>query len=149
VGTYVQTLDPLSVPDHFRLLAVIHCLAIRRMADQAAESDYDSLKNHIGVLSRTKAADQFAQIADELWQHVFAVGRASRLRSMSKGLGTIVPGNVFERIPGLMSHQCTGFESILRHLRAGDEPKAEQACSQMFARQGTMTAQLLRVGTDA
>jgi DNA-binding GntR family transcriptional regulator len=149
VGTYVQTLDPVSVGDHFRLLAVIHCLAIRRMADQAAETDYGSLERRIEVLSGTTAADQFARIADEFWVHVFSVGRASRLRSISKGMGTIVPGNAFERIPGLMSHQRTGFESILRHLKAGDEPEAEKACSQMFAGQAAMTTQLLRAGADA
>jgi hypothetical protein len=63
---------------------------------------------------------------------------------MSTSLSNVVPGNPFEQVPGLTQLYRETFAAILACLEQGNGARAEQACTDMFARQADLVVRLLQ-----
>ncbi len=142
-GAYVHGLDPEYVHDHYEIYGLIFGMKGRRVVDRADPAGLALVAAAAkAVADSTDAAGLYsANIA--FLQTLDRVAAAPRLTSLSRVLGSIVPGNFFMEIPGSDEIQRRGVRAIAKAIKAGDAEKVGQEFTVMLARQGDAVVEVL------
>lgn len=143
-GVFVNALDETAVRDHYELYGLFYGFAVRR----AVERRGDELAERLAPLSRRIAAAEDAEELQELTSRfhrlVVESARSPRLHGMLRQMTGIVPGNLFELVPGADAVERRGTAAIVRAIRKGDVAEAEQEYVAMLRRQGDLVVELFR-----
>ncbi|WP_242423777.1 FCD domain-containing protein, partial [Frankia sp. EI5c] len=77
-------------------------------------------------------------------RQIFALARSSRLKSMSRLMVGIVPGNFFELVPGSIAPQKKGISAVYRAVKARDGAGANAAFVALLEQHGERVVTMLR-----
>ncbi|HEU5031013.1 MAG TPA: GntR family transcriptional regulator [Spirillospora sp.] len=143
-GAFVNALDEPSVRDHYELYGLFYGFGARR----AVERQGAELGERLAPLQKEIAAAGDAEALQELTARfhglVVEAAQSPRLRNMLKQMTGIVPGNVFELVPGVPAAEKRGTAAIVRAMKKADAQAAEREYVTMLRGQGDLVVKLFR-----
>ena len=143
-GSYVATLTPSAVLDHYELLGFAYGLASRR----ALEADPIALGERLDEISAdlrdTDDTERFSRAAIAFHAAVVDAARSPRIRSMLRATSVIVPGNFFAEVPGAAAVEKKATLTIRKAIAAGDGDGAAAAYQAKLHRHGEQVVALLK-----
>lgn len=143
-GAFVHGFDENVVRDHYDILGMLYGLAARRATERASDEQVEQLGEAQRSLSVAENPDDVFQANEEFQRELFAMAKSARLASFSRLMTGVIPGNVFERIPGLIDTQKRGTAAIFRAIRSHDAEQASSECAEMLRSQGDRVVALLQ-----
>jgi DNA-binding GntR family transcriptional regulator len=127
-GAFVNGYDANSVLDHYDLFGMTYGFAVRCAL---ARSSGPALSDQLGELVRRVAREddpiQVTQLAMAFNGAIVAAARSSRIRSVTRALGQLVPGDFFSMVPEAIADQRRGMRAVARAVKAGDADRADAA----------------------
>jgi DNA-binding GntR family transcriptional regulator len=137
-GTFVESFDEDAIRVHFEVQGLVCALAARRAAARAADVDIERLRvAQCGVVAGASLADLRAA-HDNFLHTLLAIARSPRLASAIRDSSGVVPGNLFETIPGSDVVQQHGTERIVVAIERRDQEAAAGASMRLAASQAQL-----------
>jgi DNA-binding GntR family transcriptional regulator len=144
-GAFVNPIDESAVRDQYELFALILGFAVRR----AIERQGELLAGQLASLQKRIAGA--GEDADEMFRATLAFHHAVVLAANSPRLGSllrqatsIVPGNLFEFVPGAGTVAKDGAAAIMRGVKRQDADDAAHAYAEMMRKEGDLVVSLFR-----
>lgn len=135
-GVFVNTLDESTVRDHYGLLGVIYCFAVRRATQRWDETADAHLRQIEAALSRSTESAEMYRLAIDFHAVIVAAARSPRVRSLLRAVPPVLPGDFFELVPGATKWQREALYDIAALIRSGD-PEAASSRYQAMIEQNT------------
>lgn len=143
-GAFVQGIDEDAVLDHYDLIGLLYGLVARRVTERADDAGLDALGKIQRAASAAKSAEEFSEYNSQYLRQLFALARSPRLKSMSRLMSNMVPGDFFEAVPSAWPLQKRGLNAVTKAIRARDGDAAAAKFSEIMHAQGQAVATILR-----
>lgn len=143
-GAFVHGLDENSVRDHYGLLGMLYGFAAARATERGSDEGIARLRSAERALHAATDAEAVLDANEVFLRQIFALAQSSRLRSMSRLMVGIVPGNFFALVPGSIPPQKKGITAVYRAVRTRDGAGAEAAFVSLLEQHGERVVTMLR-----
>jgi DNA-binding GntR family transcriptional regulator len=142
-GAFVQGIDETAVLDHYELIGLLYGLVARRVTERADDAGLEALGKIQRSAAAAKTAEEFYEYNDLFLRQMFTLAGSPRLKSVSRLMSNIVPGNFFETVPNAWQTQKRGLTAVAKAVRARDGETAAARFSEMMRAHGKAVAALL------
>ena len=126
-GAFVNGLDENSTRDHYELLGRIYGFSARRAAERGTPEVIAALAQLHRTLQATTDPHEFSELNLEFLRQITAMAASRRISAMIRVMAiSIVPGDFFAEVPGVMRIHKRGLRAVMRALKANDGDAAER-----------------------
>lgn len=143
-GAFVHGLDENSVRDHYGILGMLYGFAAARATERGTDEGIGRLRTAERALHAATDPAAVLEANEVFLRQIFALARSSRLKSMSRLMVGIVPGNFFELVPGSIAPQKKGISAVYRAVKARDGAGANAAFVALLEQHGERVVTMLR-----
>jgi DNA-binding GntR family transcriptional regulator len=143
-GAFVNGLDANSTYDHYELLGLLYGFSARRAAQRGSDEDMAKLAEIHKTLLATDDADEFFELNNAFLRQLVLMAGSRRIVALVRVMArSIVPGNYFAEIPGVMAIHKRNMKGVMRALKAREPEGAEEEFVQMLRREADNVVELL------
>jgi DNA-binding GntR family transcriptional regulator len=143
-GAFVNGLDENSTFDHYELLARLYGFGARRAAERGSDAELDDLAEVHKAMQATDDPDTFFDLNTTFLRTLVHVANSRRIVALARGMAhSIVPGNYFLEIPGVIAVHKRGMKAVMRALKERDGETAETEFVKMMRREAELVVALL------
>ena len=143
-GAFVNGLDENSTYDHYELLGLLYGFGARRAAERGSEEGITALGKIHKALQATDDPDEFWDLNSAFLRQVLVMAKSRRVNALARVMATsIVPGNFFAEVPGVMAMHKRGMRAVMRAMKAGDGEAAEREFAKMLRFEAENVVELL------
>jgi DNA-binding GntR family transcriptional regulator len=130
-GAFVNALTEPTVRDHFEVFGLIYGLVAQRGTERGSPESVAELISLERELSRAKEPADVVGLMQEFTSTLTRAAGSPRLTAVLRGMNSLVPGNIFELIPGATDASKRGISRMLSCIKLGDGERAAEACLRM------------------
>jgi DNA-binding GntR family transcriptional regulator len=144
-GARVNGLDPSTVRDHYEIIGLVYGLAARRATERGTVAEVLQLTELNKELQATDDPDEIWELSSAFLRLLIHMARSRRIVAMARILAfSIVSGNYFAEVPGVVKTHKKGLRAVLRAMKAGDGPAAEAEYVSLLRSEAENVAALLK-----
>ncbi|MCU1452288.1 MAG: transcriptional regulator, GntR family [Acidimicrobiales bacterium] len=143
-GAYVTGLDAADVRDHYELRGLVLGLTARRVAEAISDEDLHDLEQRVRAMRAAADLDTFSSLNERFLARLLSLADSPRLRAALLVTPSILPDGFFDVVPDARPVQEKGLRQILRHLKARDPEKADQAMRATLRQHGDAVVDAFR-----
>ena len=126
-GAFVNGLDENSTYDHYELLGLLFGFGARRAAERGSPEGMAALAGTHKKLQATSDPDEFWDHNSAFQRQMLMMAQSRRINAIARVMATsIVPGNFFAEVPGVIRIHKRGMRAVMRAMKAGDGATAEK-----------------------
>lgn len=143
-GAFVNGLDENSTYDHYEMLGMLYGFAARRAAERGTGDGVAALSNIHKLLQATVDPDEFWDHNSAFLRQLLVMAQSRRINAIARVMATsIVPGNFFREVPGVMRIHKRGMRGVMKALKDGDGIAAEREFVSMLHTEAGSVVNLL------
>lgn len=143
-GAFVNGLDENATYDHYELLGLLYGFSARRAAERGPADGIARLADIHKALQATDDPDEFWDFNTAFLRQLLLMANSRRVIAMARVMSTsVVPGNFFAEVPGVMPVHKRGIRAVMRALKARDGEAAEREFARMLRREAEDVVKLL------
>lgn len=143
-GAFVNGLDENSTLDHYELLGLLYGFAARRAAERGSDEDINRLTEIHKSMQATSDTDEFFDLNSRYLRQLVMMADSRRILALARVMArSIVPGNFFTEVPGVMAVHKRNMKAVTRLLKARDGEGAEREFTAMLRKEADIVAKLL------
>jgi DNA-binding GntR family transcriptional regulator len=143
-GAFVNGYDANSVIDHYDLFGMAYGFAARRALARSSARDLSAqLDDIVRHIAREDDPAEVTQLAVTFNNAIVAAARSPRIRSVTRALGQLVPGDFFTMVPGAIDGQRRGLRSVAQAMKRADADRADAAYQKLMHSVGVVVLELL------
>jgi DNA-binding GntR family transcriptional regulator len=144
-GTFVEPFDDESIRVHFEVQGLVWSVAARHAATRASAESIVGLRRVQQRLVVGASAPELRDAHDEFEHTLLETARSPRLASALRSSSSVVPGNLFEIVPGSDVVQARGAARIVDAIELRDHDAAARACEQLAQAQASLVIEVVRI----
>jgi DNA-binding GntR family transcriptional regulator len=143
-GAFVNGYDANSVLDHYDLFGMIYGFAARRALVRSSGQELaDHLEDVVRQTVHEEDPARMTQLALAFNRAVIGAAGSPRIKSVTRGLGQLVPGDFFSMVPQAIDVQRKGMRAVARAIKKGDADRADVEYRKLMHAVGTVVFALL------
>jgi DNA-binding GntR family transcriptional regulator len=126
-GSFVASLTPDDIRDHYRLIGAVSGLAARRAAELITDEQLRTLRGLLDKLAQTDDPAEQEGLNFIFHRVINQAGASHRLKSALRLIVNTMPGRFYETTPGWAEDARKAHERIYAALSAHDADASEKA----------------------
>ncbi len=142
-GTFIGPFDDDTIRIHFELEGLVCALATRRAVARATDEDVERLRAAQKRVVAGKSPTALLEAHGEFLRTLLSVARSPRLASTLRGFSSVIPGNLFEIIPGSGLLQQGGTKHIAVAIEHRDQKAAADASTRLAEAQADLVIEVV------
>jgi DNA-binding GntR family transcriptional regulator len=143
-GAFVNGLDERSTRDHYEVLALVYGTGARKATERSDPETMARLATLHEQLQSTTDPDEFWPVNGRLLRQLLVMAESRRLLAIAGLLsGSIIPGNFFVEVPGVLRTQKRGLRAVTKAMVGGDGHLAHRGLVSMMRSQADSAVSLL------
>ena len=142
-GAFVERFDEDAVRDQFEVQGFVFALLARRAAERATEDGIERLRLAQQHLAASDSPQALRNSSDDFLNAFVELARSPHLESVLRRVSTLVPGNVFEVVPGSGAVQRRGTKRIVVALQHRTPEAAADASRKLLQEQAALVIDVM------